>query len=338
MLGPPGGREPGLVSEAAANALWLTNVEESFDADSSFIPREFDDQRDRVCFCVIRCPHYRANAGPNGEDIPICTARSFKNAYAKSYLGEENAKNIVIKHLTNSGLHELTTEEAAYYAETCEFREDLETFAMREEYRVGLEKQQEVARQGREDHRKRVREGHQGDGRDGPYGKGGKGKKGGKVKGKDKKGKHKGKGSDKDKNNKDSNDDGWAADSWAGDDWEADGWWDADALAQAPQSPPLRGVDLAIANAYAPSALARDALALPFEVDQVTAGRFRMIYDSLERARQASLAMERLCNAVCTQRRAEADAAGHSAASFNTEALVLAAAKELVMDIIRLSV
>ena len=79
-------------------------------------------------------------------------------------------------------------------------------------------------------------------------------------------------------------------------------------------------------------------MAVSVELDFQTAQRFRMIVDSLERARQAAIAMKSIATKQAAQLRAEADAATANAAAFECEGEVIKAAKDMILGIIRKSI
>ena len=288
-------------------------IEEAMTNDSGTIKKELDDGRQRLCYFLKECPCTSS----------FCKAKSWKNAAVWSFNGQVNVMERLKFHLIHSAHHYLDDQEAN---QICDdninmVESYIETFAMREKARKEAEDNDASTAKWRDEERSAAKRKRTTQG-------GGKAKKA-KCKGK---GKSSTSGSSANAAVVDWSEGGWEeeATGWSEGDWSESGGINAmsGGIKRSLQDcPTLVLNELCSAN-----------MAVSVELDYATAQRFRMIVDSLERARQAAISMKAIATRQAAQLRAEADAASANAAGFESEAEVIKAAKDMILDIIRRSI
>ena len=283
-------------------------IEEAMTNDTGAVKRELDDGRERLCYFMKECPCTTS----------FCKAKSWKNAAVWSFIDQDTVMERLKFHLVHSAHHYLDDQEATAVSEQAvgTIETYVETFAMRETARKEAEANDANTAKWRDEERSAAKRSRQSQG-------------GGKAK------KAKGKGKGKGKASASSGSASASAVEWPEANWEEPemGGWTEGITAMSGGWRKLEDCPTIVLNE-----LCAANVSVSVELDFATAQRFRMIVDSLERARQAAIAMKAVATRQALQLRAEADAATANAASFESEAEVIKAAKDMILDIIRKSI
>ena len=102
----------------------------SMDAiDSFYVPEDQDEGGPRMYWRVLKCPR-----------CDECSDQAWNRVQAWSFLNEDIAKDVVIKHLVNSSKHAMDEETAETYREDMEIEVLEETEAERKSYREQIDR------------------------------------------------------------------------------------------------------------------------------------------------------------------------------------------------------
>ena len=102
----------------------------SMDAiDSFYVPEDQDEGGPRMYWRVLKCPR-----------CDECSDQAWNRVQAWSFISEDIAKDVVIKHLVNSSKHAMDEETAETYREDMEIEVLEETEAERKSYREQIDR------------------------------------------------------------------------------------------------------------------------------------------------------------------------------------------------------
>ena len=104
------------------------------DIDSFYVPADNDDGGPRMYWRVLKCPR-----------CDECSDQAWNRVRAWSFINEDTAKDVVIKHLVNSSKHSMDEDAAGSYREDMEIEVLEETGAERDAHRKQIDRIEKIS-------------------------------------------------------------------------------------------------------------------------------------------------------------------------------------------------